>query len=174
MTTTQSHRASLLSGLRTGGVRSASNPAGPYSAGPTATTFPRFPSSHFGGNGFMYEDDEVDALSDLAAQNLHFGNNSFNQPTTPSFDSGFQQHQQARAILLQQAQAQQRAMNGMSAFGGNGGGLTPEQAQAMQMQIEILRLQVLVFVLLLPSIARFSPVRLTHRPSSNNSSSRLR
>ncbi|KDQ17209.1 hypothetical protein BOTBODRAFT_42915 [Botryobasidium botryosum FD-172 SS1] len=153
MTTTQSHRASLLSGLRTGGVRSASNPSGPYSAGPTTTSFPRFVSSQFGGNNMLYEDDEVDALSDLAAQNLHFGNGGYAQPMTPTFDSRFQQqqHQQARALLMQQAQAQaqaqvqatQRAMNGMSSFGGNNGGLTPEQAQAMQMQMEILRLQAL-------------------------------
>lgn len=139
------HRASLLSGLRTGGVRTASNPShlqmnGPYTAA-VGGQFPRHAS--FGAN---FEDDGSDQLAASMAQKLNFGGG---MPMTASAaESGlpmFQQQQHAQALYLQaQAQAAQfAAMSGQSAFNN---GMTPEQAQNFQMQMEFMRLQVRFFL----------------------------
>jgi hypothetical protein len=123
-----SNRASLLAGLRTGGVRSASNPHQiPQTAAPGGS-FPRYPQSNFPAQSY----NDADADDDLADQfaNIHFGR-SINGPMTAGVigsNNPFQQQQQAQLMLIQAQIAMQN-------------GLTVDQAQAMQMQMDMMRLQ---------------------------------
>lgn len=139
------HRASLLSGLRTGGVRSSSNPAQIPNAPLTAAIGGQFPyrlSSFAPNNGIesqnpdQFFSDPTPDLSHLAA------------PMTASALDGngfanMQQQQHAQAILLQaqmQAQAMQRAFLVGQAHGNRG--ISPD-SQAIQLQIDLLKLQAL-------------------------------
>lgn len=154
MTTAPSNnRASLLSGLRTGGVRSTSNTM-PHTAAAGATfNIPRFASQHHQG---MYpEEDEEDFVTEMPSQNVYanktYGNR--NHPMTAAVDGPNNRFAQ-----------QQRGMNPNSApftpsFATNM--MAPSaQTQALQMQmlqIEMMRLQVRV------SSPSFDVSHTTHR-----------
>lgn len=127
---TPNSRAALLSGLRTGGVRSVSGPVGnvPHTAAPAGTfNIPRYsPPMH--GGAFPEEEDE---LADMVPQNVYMHNNGnhMQHPMTAAVDGAVNRF------------AQQQMMNM------NGGGFMDPQAQmqALQlqmMQMEIARLQV--------------------------------
>ncbi|KAH0839678.1 Sedlin, N-terminal conserved region-domain-containing protein [Lanmaoa asiatica] len=76
------NRASLLNGLRTGGVRSTSMSA-PLSPAPVASfNLPRFASSAINTPIFQEEDD-MDQLSDLLSSNLYINNISGHTFTPP-------------------------------------------------------------------------------------------
>ena len=116
------NRASLLSGLRTGGVRSASGPIMPHTAAPGGSfNIPRFPSgSH---PPAIYEDASDDL--DYGSQTLQYnGFNHYGAPMTAGFNDRaprFQQQQQQEQ-LFRQAQFAMR-MNQV------------DQAQLLQMQM---------------------------------------
>ncbi|OSX59218.1 hypothetical protein POSPLADRAFT_1059423 [Postia placenta MAD-698-R-SB12] len=130
-------RASLLAGLRTGGVRSASGPTGhvPQTAAPGSTSFniPRMVSTPH--NDMMYPTEEEDEFPDTMGQNLYVRNNA----------SRPQQHPMTAAVdgaANRFSQQQGFTMNPMSYP------FTPaaaqNQLQALQlqmMQMEIARLQ---------------------------------
>lgn len=132
---TPNHRASLLSGLRTGGVRSTSGPMGnfPHTAAPGGSfAVPRFTSTKQHHNSYPEEDQ--DEIADMQSQN-HFSNSGANRPMTAAIDGARFSQQQTR-------------MNANSpAFVPGFAVQTPQaQAQAMQemqmLQMELLRLQV--------------------------------
>ncbi|KAF8922565.1 hypothetical protein CPB85DRAFT_1427860 [Mucidula mucida] len=142
MTTAPSNnRASLLSGLRTGGVRSTSTSM-PHTAGVAGSfSIPRFASQHH--QSIFPEEDEDDFVAEMPAHNAYsnklFGNRT--HPMTAAVDgpnNRFSQHQQ-------------RGMNPNSApftpsFATNMMAQPNAQTQAFQMQMmqmEMLRLQAL-------------------------------
>ncbi|KAH9951794.1 hypothetical protein B0H21DRAFT_818221 [Amylocystis lapponica] len=126
-------RAHLLSGLRTGGVRSASMGNAPHTAGPAGSfAVPRFVSSQ---NNALFPPEEEDELSNMAPQSLYINNNRHHQPAMTAAVDGV-----GNRFSMQQSMG---ANNGM---GYNP--LTPaaaqNQLQALQlqmMQMEITRLQ---------------------------------
>lgn len=133
---TPNSRASLLSGLRTGGVRSASGPMGnvPHTAAPTGTfNLSRRPSVGF--NGSLYATEEEDELADMVSQNAYYNHvNRMQQPKTAAVDGSANRF------------AHQQHLGGnvapISPFVGN---VSQAQLQALQlqmMQVEITRLQV--------------------------------
>ncbi|QRW05313.1 hypothetical protein RhiLY_04312 [Ceratobasidium sp. AG-Ba] len=139
------NRASLLAGLRTGGVRSVSGANVPHTAAPGGSfQIPRFASHSHYGNGAIYEDDEDLLVAQM--QQMQFGNGAMgprsmmngNAPMTASLaePNRFQQQQQ-QLMMMQMLQNQ-----GMGGFNGALGGLSAEQ-QALQLQLqnEILILQ---------------------------------
>ncbi|EPQ59903.1 hypothetical protein GLOTRDRAFT_11424, partial [Gloeophyllum trabeum ATCC 11539] len=135
-------RASLLSGLRTGGVRSSSNPMQnvPHTAAPGGSfNVPRF-------NAAVYPpEEEEDEISDMVAQNLYINPGNYvnrRQPLTAAVDGPNNR--------FSQQQGNMQMNNGgypMSATGFGVQGMQAQaQAQAIQMQMvqmEILRLQAL-------------------------------
>lgn len=142
--TTPNPRASLLAGLRTGGVRSASQPHHiPHTAAPGGSfNVPRFASASHPSNQFPEEDDENDQIMELAPHpsgNMH-GRQGI--PMTASAADGainkFQEQQQQ--LMLRQLAAQRAAI---------GGGIPyPDgdhaEMQAQMMQMEMLKYQVRV------------------------------
>lgn len=146
MTTANStNRASLLAGLRTGGVRSTpAVPVLPHTAAPSGSfNVPRFPPQH--NASFFPEEDEDDFVQELPHQNTF---NNRNLPMTAAVDGPNNRfsHQQASRgmnpnsvpfspafnpnVMPPQAQAQAQA-----------------QAQVMQMQmlqLEMMRIQVFI------------------------------
>jgi len=145
MSTGTNSRASLLAGLRTGGVRSATQPTVPQTAAPGGSfNVPRFASY----SAQHIPEEEADELADMVSHTMHLnGSRRMHQPVTASAADGvgnrFQQQQQA--ALLRQFAVQRAAMNGMSV---GAMGVDPQlQAQAqlqMQvMQMEMLKLQAL-------------------------------
>lgn len=139
-------RASLLSGLRTGGVRSTSGPMAnvPHTAAPGGGfQVPRFASNAQHYSAFPEEDE--DGIAELHSQ--RFANNGANRPLTAAVDGPNNRFSQ-----------QQTRMNANTpAFvpGFNTAAQTPAnqaqaQAQAMQdmqiLQMELLRLQVCDFL----------------------------
>ncbi|KAI0637837.1 hypothetical protein C8Q77DRAFT_1214822 [Trametes polyzona] len=89
-------RASLLAGLRTGGVRSASGPV-PHTAAPSGTfNIPRIIAPNQEDN--FYPPEEEDELSNMMSQNLYIQNGRARQaPLTAAVDgipNRFQQQQQ--------------------------------------------------------------------------------
>lgn len=130
-------RASLLAGLRTGGVRSVSGPA-PHTASPAGTfNVPRYAPSTM--NDAFYTQEEEDELADMVSQNLFIKNNvhRMQQPMTAAVDGG------VNRFALQQAAM---GMNGgvpMNPYASAAAAQTQMQAMQMQMmQLEIARLQV--------------------------------
>ncbi|EIN10672.1 hypothetical protein PUNSTDRAFT_51278 [Punctularia strigosozonata HHB-11173 SS5] len=133
-----SNRASLLSGLRTGGVRSATNPmAVPHTAAPTGSfNIPRFASATH-GPGLPHFPEEDDELADLAQQSLNMHQAGHGRypghqvPMTAAVDGSFHQQQGVPAG------------NPFSpaAFGNNSN--MQAQMQMQMMQMEIMRLQAL-------------------------------
>ena len=135
------NRASLLNGLRTGGVRSSSMSA-PLSPAPaTSFNLPRFSSSAINSPIFPEEED-MDHLSDLLAHNLYINNSHpFTAPIDPTNTSFV--HQQApphrplnpNSVPFSPAHLQQQQQSPADA--------QLHAYQQMQlMQLEILRLQV--------------------------------
>ncbi|KAF8324434.1 uncharacterized protein EI90DRAFT_3129901 [Cantharellus anzutake] len=137
------HRASLLAGLRTGGVRSVSNPGQIPNAPMTAAIggqFPRHSSPFVSGNVVEFQgsdqfySDSFDTLppgAPMTASVLDGGN----------FVNMQQQH--AQAVFLQaqmQAQAMQRAFLVGQANANRG--VSPDP-QTIQLQIDLLKLQAL-------------------------------
>lgn len=135
-------RASLLSGLRTGGVRATSVNI-PQTAGPGGHfTMPRFASvSQHHSNGFSEE--EEDQMGEMPAYG-HYASNAVNRPMTAGVDGTNNK--------FSQQQTGGQKMNPNSAtfipgFGLNIQSPAPDaQAQAMQemqlLQMEVIRLQV--------------------------------
>jgi hypothetical protein len=134
------HRASLLNGLRTGGVRSASANL-PHTAAPGATfNVPRFPShSNPNNNSYAEEDDQ---LADIPQ---HLFNNR-NQPMTAAVDGNnhFTHQQQSQYPFNPNTAPFVPAFaptNMMSPAAHN-------QAMSMQMlQLEMMRIQVCCLLL---------------------------
>lgn len=129
-------RASLLAGLRTGGVRSASGPMPnvPHTAAPTGSfnTSRYTPSSQ----NEMYPGEDDDILVDMASQNVYFNPhaNRMQQPMTAAVDGSANRFAQQQGLGLNMGVP-------MSPFMA-----TAPQLQAMQMQmmqVEIARLQAL-------------------------------
>ena len=147
-----SHRASLLNGLRTGGVRATSMSA-PHTAAPGGSfSIPRFASAAF-------DDEDLDDVSDLFYHNLHIQNSdplartgSYTRQMTGAGDA-------SNNRFIQQQIASQKGLNPNSVPFSPAYSQSIQQPQApspevqayqqMQlMQLEIMRLQVcLVFSL---------------------------
>jgi len=128
------NRASLLAGLRTGGVRSVSVPHSAHVGG--AFNVPRASySSTAHMQPYYTEQDNVDHLADMVAHNLYVQDardrSSHQQYTRASNNDGMYEQQQE--LLLQAQLAAQLSGNAMH----------PNQAQVQMqmMQMEIMRLQ---------------------------------
>jgi hypothetical protein len=142
MASTQpSHRASLLSSLRTGGVRSAPVVGVPYTAAPGASfnISSRYPYNQQSG---MEEDDQ---LSDLLAQNMYINpqQRAYQQhPNTAAVDGGvnmFAQQQSHFTNGLAQGMPSSNSALGSAPLHAHA------QQQALQiqlMQLELIRMQV--------------------------------
>jgi len=122
-------RASLLAGLRTGGVRSTSGsaPSIPHTAAPGgAFNVPRIVSTPH--NDVLYPTDEEDELSNMMAQNMYIRNNAARlsqHPMTAAVDG------HANRFAQQQT------------FGVNGGMNYPLTPSAAQNQLQTLQLQMM-------------------------------
>lgn len=128
MTTANSNnRASLLAGLRTGGVRSSSANL-PHTAAPAGSfNVPRFSSQH--STNIFPEEEEDDQLPEMPHQNM------FNTPMTAAVDgpnNRFSHHQAARGMNP----------NSMPFSPGFAPNMVPQAQMQMQMlQFEMLRIQ---------------------------------
>ncbi|TCD71329.1 hypothetical protein EIP91_011100 [Steccherinum ochraceum] len=136
---TPNSRASLLSGLRTGGVRSASGPMGhvPHTAAPSGTfNVSRRPSVAY--NGQLYATEEEDELADMVSQSLYINNNAnrMHQPMTSAVDGSANR-------FAQQQYSGMNASAPMSPFMGNPNQAQLQALQLQMMQVEIARLQAL-------------------------------
>ncbi|KZT26936.1 hypothetical protein NEOLEDRAFT_1089664 [Neolentinus lepideus HHB14362 ss-1] len=138
-------RASLLSGLRTGGVRSSSNPVQnmPHTAAPGGSfNIPRF-------NAAVYPPDEdEDELSDMVAQNLYInpGNyiNRRQQPLTAAVDTPNNHFAQQQGHMQMNNTGFQMTATGFGVQDMQARAQAQAQAIQMQMvQMEIIRLQAL-------------------------------
>lgn len=140
------NRASLLNGLRTGGVRSTSMSTPLSPAPPASFNLPRFASSVT--NTPIFPEDDMDHLSDLLSSNLYINNLSghASHPFTPPIDP-------QNTTFLHQHVPPHRPLNPNSVPFSPSHLHTQQQAapvdaqlhayQQMQlMQLEILRLQV--------------------------------
>lgn len=130
-------RASLLAGLRTGGVRSAPGPI-PHTAAPSGTfNIPRIITPNQEDNYYPPEDE--DELSNMMSQNLYIHNNRSRQaPLTASVDG--------MPNRFQHQQQQPRNMNGGMQYNQH---MSPvmaqnqlQQVQLQLMQMELARMQV--------------------------------
>lgn len=133
MTTTNSNnRASLLAGLRTGGVRSSSGPV-PHTAAPAGTfNVPRFIPQH---NSSVFPEEEEDQVPDIP--NIYLNRNAPMTAAVDGLNNRFAHHQSAP-----------RGMNpnSMPFSPGFAPNMAPQQQQALQMQmiqLEVMRLQAL-------------------------------
>lgn len=129
-------RASLLSGLRTGGVRAPSNPlAAPHTAAPGGSfNVPRFSSASLSHQHFPEE--EEDQYTEMPPQHSYANQAAMRHqaPMTAAVDGSNNRFMQ-----------QQNMGGGMQYNTPTYGGHMQAQAQAMQMQMmqmEIMRLQV--------------------------------
>jgi hypothetical protein len=121
------NRASLLSGLRTGGVRSASGPMMPHTAAPGGSfNIPRFASASH--PPAIYED--ASDGPDFGGQALHYsGFNHYGGPMTAGFNDRAPRFQQQQ--VMQQQQQEQFFRQAQFAMGIN----PVDQAQLLQMQM---------------------------------------
>ncbi|KAH9963178.1 hypothetical protein BC827DRAFT_1266485 [Russula dissimulans] len=136
-----SHRASLLSGLRTGGVRSASVPSVPYTAAPGALfNIPsRFSSNAYNQHSIGEEDDQ---LSDMLSHNMYINAQQgfYPPPNTAAVDGG------ANRFSQQQGRFTSGLMSHSNAAINNAQLQVHAQQQALQMQLmqlELIRMQAL-------------------------------
>ena len=139
-TTAPNQRASLLSGLRTGGVRSTSVNV-PHTAAPGATfNVPRFASASYNNNNIY--DDEEDELADMVSQKMYLNQPRMQAPPlTAAVDGSHNRFSQ------QQMRGGQYMNGGMSAMQAQMQA-QQQQQQALQMQmmqLEMLRLQARAF-----------------------------
>lgn len=129
------NRASLLAGLRTGGVRSVSGPV-PHTASPAGSfNVPRYVPNP---NDSLYAAEEEDELADMVSQNLYIKNNRGMQPPmTAAVDGGVNRFALQQAINMGAVP--------MNPYASAAAAQTQMQAMQMQMvQLEIARLQVCV------------------------------
>jgi len=148
-------RASLLSGLRTGGVRSTSMNV-PHTASVTGSfNVPRFSSSNYQYSPFM-EEEEMDQVGDILSQNMqnmYINSNSYNsRPMTAAVDgpnNRFAQQQQHQQQQQQHYQGSQRPLNPNSvpfnpSFSNNTRPSAVDvQAQAYQQQMQLMQLEIM-------------------------------
>lgn len=120
------NRASLLSGLRTGGVRSASGPIMPHTAAPGGGfNIPRYPSgSHAGA---IYEDD-MDY-----GQSIQYSAPAFGVPMTAGLDGRAPRFQQTQSAGFNQQQQMMMRQAQLASMGGMGQINTMEAQLQMQM-----------------------------------------
>lgn len=120
------HRASLLTGLRTGGPRSVSNGAFPQ----TTAQFPNFSTQY--STGFTHQ-----------PQGTQFATDSISMPmTAPAKEATFPQFQQQQALMLLQAQALQNAiMAGHAGVSHELQSSIASEQQAMHLQLEVYKMQ---------------------------------
>ncbi|KAI9510434.1 hypothetical protein F5148DRAFT_580526 [Russula earlei] len=137
-----SHRASLLSGLRTGGVRSASMAGVPYTAAPGASfNIPSRFSAAYNQQSIGEEDDQ---LSDMLSHNMYIDarQGAHQQPNTAAVDGGVNRFAQ------QQAHFSSGLFSGLhpNTAVGSAQLQAHAQQQALQMQLvqlELIRMQAL-------------------------------
>jgi len=132
-----SPRASLLSGLRTGGVRSVSVP---HTASPAGSFHvPRLPHSTLShAHNYFPEEEEIDHLSNTVSQTMYVRDDPVylpQQPRTASLDGSRLSQQQQELLMQRQLHAKQQ-----------GAPVIPDyqqqaQLQMQMMQMEIMRLQ---------------------------------
>ncbi|TFY80267.1 hypothetical protein EWM64_g3739, partial [Hericium alpestre] len=138
-------RASLLAGLRTGGVRSASGPMGnaPHTAAPGGSfNVPRFASSNFNNSPYPAEDEE-DGLSDMMSQNLYINGVPMHQaPLTAAVDGGNNRFSQQQ-VPQHQANYQRGMMGGVQHNNSLQAQAQQQAIQIQMMQLEMLKLQAL-------------------------------
>lgn len=139
------NRASLLSGLRTGGVRSTSMSAPHTAALGGSFNIPRFTSTSIQYPVFA-EEDEMDEVGELFSQNMYINNQATVRPLTAAVDgpnNRFAQHQMAAQSALNP--------NSVPFYPSYSQGVQPQSAgdaqlhayqQMQMMQMEIARLQV--------------------------------
>lgn len=128
-TANSSNRASLLAGLRTGGVRSSSANV-PHTAAPAGSfNVPRLPSHTA---NFFPEEEEDDHVAEMLQQNVF---NTRNGPMTAAVDghnNRFTHHQAARGMNP----------NSMPFSPGFAPNMMPQAQMQMQMiQLEMMRIQ---------------------------------
>lgn len=137
-------RASLLAGLRTGGVRSASGPV-PHTAAPAGTfNIPRIVTPNQEDN--YYPPEEEDELSNMMSQNLYIQNARSRQaPVTAAVDG-------IPNRFLQQQQHHMPVNGGMNGNAPFSPLMTPamaqnqlQQVQLQLMQMEFARMQVCAY-----------------------------
>ena len=136
-------RASLLAGLRTGGVRSASGsiPNVPHTAAPTGTfNIPRIIAPKQEDN--LFPPEEEDELSSMMSQNLYIQNRSRQAPVTAAVDGipNRFQHQQQQSMNMNGGGMQFHPMMSPA--------MTQNQLQQVQlqlMQMEFARMQVRIW-----------------------------
>lgn len=146
---TSNPRASLLAGLRTGGVRSASQPfPASHSTAPLNGQFniPRVVSSVHPSHAYLDEEEEVDQLTEMTSQFTFEPYNDHQAPMTASaIDSNFLFQQQQQQQQLQQQQmllnhlAAQRAGLAGNVYNANGQQI---DLRTQMMQMELLKYQV--------------------------------
>lgn len=135
-----SHRASLLSSLRTGGVRSASMVGVPHSAAAGASF--NIPSRF----SAAYNVEEDDQLSDLLSQNMYINaqQRTYQLPNTATVDGSVNMFAQQQAHFTNGLAPGMPSPNPNSAIG-NSPLHAHAQQQALQiqlMQLELIRMQV--------------------------------
>ena len=136
-----SHRASLLAGLRTGGVRSNPITGVPHTAAPGVSfNIPsRFSSAIYNQQSYAEEDDQ---LSDMLSHNMYINpqQRAYQAPNTAAVDGGSNRFSQ------QQGHFTGGLMSGMPHSNpavGNAQLQAQQQALQMQlMQLELIRMQV--------------------------------
>jgi len=137
-----SHRASLLSSLRTGGVRSASMVGVPHTAAPGASfDISRFSAGTYNQQSFREEDDQ---LSDLFSQNMYINpqQRTYQPPNTAAVDGGVNMFAQQQAHFNGLAPG----MSPPNSALGSAPLHAHAQQQALQiqlMQLELIRMQAL-------------------------------
>ncbi|KZV75419.1 hypothetical protein PENSPDRAFT_673853 [Peniophora sp. CONT] len=138
--TAPNQRASLLSGLRTGGVRSTSVNV-PHTAAPGATfNVPRFASASYNNNNIY--DDEEDELAEMVNQKMYFNNQPPRMQAPPLTAAVDGSHNRFSQQQMRGGQYMHGGMNAMQAQVQ----AQQQQQQALQMQmmqLEMLRLQAL-------------------------------
>jgi len=164
MTTANSNnRASLLAGLRTGGVRSSSANV-PHTAAPAGSfNVPRFPSHH--NTTIFPEEEEDDQLAEMPQQNMF---NPRNVPMTAAVDgpnNRFSHHQAARGMNP----------NSIPFSPGFAPNMVPQAQMQMQMlQLEMMRIQVSSLFLPHTPPRMLNLPRRRSRPSSTRQNSLLK
>ncbi|KIY49566.1 hypothetical protein FISHEDRAFT_65500 [Fistulina hepatica ATCC 64428] len=132
-TASSNSRASLLSGLRTGGVRSASSNVAQSAAQVSGYVPRQVPQVQ------PHYDGDVNGLADMAAQSLYISGNQ--RPFSPAFDGGFSRQQpQTRGLNPHSAAFTPSFAAGASVQ------QQPAQADMLQlqmMQLELLKMQAL-------------------------------
>lgn len=139
MTTSQSsHRASLLAGLRTGGVRSVSVP---HTAGPQGSFVVPQPhiTNHHYQSSYLAED-EMDGLAQMMSNGAHISQHRYAQPRTANDLNSLplaQQQQYWNGTTQNRVNEVSHDGYPMTAYNAN-----PQELQLQMMQMELMRLQV--------------------------------